>query len=66
LSINIHIQLQSRRLILKLFHRNVEKDKEFYLLGHNAVQSVESKPTFQRNVSPPPEDGDNVVLWNVS
>jgi hypothetical protein len=26
--------------------------QEFYLLGYNAVQSVESQPTFRRNISP--------------
>lgn len=64
LSINIHIQLWSRQNF-KVFHRNVEKDEDFYFLGHNAVQSVESRPTFQRNMSCPPEDGDNMLLWNV-
>jgi hypothetical protein len=27
--------------------------EEYYLLGYNAVQSVESQPTFRRNISPP-------------
>jgi hypothetical protein len=26
---------------------------EFYLLGHNAIQSTESQPMFQRNITPP-------------
>jgi hypothetical protein len=26
--------------------------KEYYLLGYNAVYSVENKPTFRRNISP--------------
>jgi hypothetical protein len=29
------------------------KHEEFYLLGYNAVQSVESQTTFLRNISPP-------------
>jgi hypothetical protein len=28
-------------------------DKEYHLLGHNAVLSVESQPTFRRKISPP-------------
>jgi hypothetical protein len=27
--------------------------EEFYLLGYNAMRSVESQPTFQRNMPPP-------------
>jgi hypothetical protein len=27
--------------------------KEFCLLRYNAVESIESKPTFQRSISPP-------------
>jgi hypothetical protein len=27
--------------------------EEFYLLGYNAVKSVECQPTFRRNMSPP-------------
>jgi hypothetical protein len=30
---------------------NIIKDEEFYLLGYNAVQSVERKPVFQRKIS---------------
>jgi hypothetical protein len=28
--------------------------ESYYLLGYNAVSSVESKPKFRRNISPPP------------
>jgi hypothetical protein len=30
------------------------QNKEFCLLGYNAVRYSESKPTFRRNISPPP------------
>jgi hypothetical protein len=32
---------------------------EFYLLGHNAMYSVESQPTFRRNLSPPSSGSKN-------
>jgi hypothetical protein len=33
--------------------------EEVYLLGYNTVQSVESKPTFRRNMSPPSSGSKN-------
>jgi hypothetical protein len=33
--------------------------EEYYLLGYNAVQSVESQPTFRRNISPPSSGSTN-------
>jgi hypothetical protein len=35
------------------------KCKELYLLWYNAMYSVESQPTFQRNVSPPSSGSKN-------
>jgi hypothetical protein len=35
---------------------------ELYLLGYNAVQCVESKPTFQKNVSLP-SSGSKNTIW---
>jgi hypothetical protein len=32
---------------------------EYYLLGYNAVQSVESQPTFRRNLLPPSSGSKN-------
>jgi hypothetical protein len=31
----------------------VVKTSIYYLLGYNAVQPVESEPTFRKNISPP-------------
>jgi hypothetical protein len=33
-----------------LFLNNIKREKN-YLLGYNAVQSVESHPTFRRNIA---------------
>jgi hypothetical protein len=33
--------------------------EEYYLLGYNAVQSVESRPTFRRNLSSPSSGSKN-------
>jgi hypothetical protein len=27
--------------------------EQYYFLGHNAIWSIKSQPTFQRNISPP-------------
>jgi hypothetical protein len=43
-----------KQTVLKLFHRNIEKNEDFYLLGHNVVQPAESQPTFQRNITASP------------
>jgi hypothetical protein len=32
---------------------------EFYLLGYNAVYSIESQPTFRKNMSPPSSGSKN-------
>jgi hypothetical protein len=37
----------------KVFNKEKNLFEEFCLLGYNAVYSVESQPTFQRNISPP-------------
>jgi hypothetical protein len=34
--------------------------KEFCLLGYNALKSVESQPTFRRNISPPSSGPKNM------
>jgi hypothetical protein len=34
-------------------------DEEYYLLGYNAVYSVESRPTFRRNISLPSSGSNN-------
>jgi hypothetical protein len=58
---------------LDIFYRHVERHKtsllainlnnvsreEYYLLGYNAAQSVESHPTFRRNISPPSSGSKN-------
>jgi hypothetical protein len=36
-----------------LFGTGLMLSEDFYLLGYNAVQSEESKPTFQRIISSP-------------
>jgi hypothetical protein len=33
--------------------------EELYLLRYNAVQSIESQPTFRRNISPPSSGSKN-------
>jgi hypothetical protein len=41
------------------------KDYEFYLLGDNAVYSVGSQSTFERNISPTtphPKDGGEIFI----
>jgi hypothetical protein len=45
----------SRRALLNV----VSEFEEFYLLVYNAVQSVESKPTFRMKMSPPSSGSKN-------
>jgi hypothetical protein len=39
--------------ICRIWGSHSDGYEEFYLLGYNYVQSVESQPTFRRNISPP-------------
>jgi hypothetical protein len=40
-------------------HDNKYIYEEYYLLWYNAVYSVESQPTFRRNISPPSSGSKN-------
>jgi hypothetical protein len=39
--------------------RNLPIPEEYYFLGYNAVSSIESQPTFQRDISPPSSGSKN-------
>jgi hypothetical protein len=47
---------KSRQLCSKICSNYIE---EYYLLGYNAVYSVERQPTFRRNISPPSSGSKN-------
>jgi hypothetical protein len=44
---------QSRGVFSPKDMQKENNTEEFYLLGYNAVRSVESQPTFRRNMLPP-------------
>jgi hypothetical protein len=56
------VKISPVKKFYKYMSSNTTKKKyvdEFYLLGHNAVQSVESEPTFRRNMLPPSAGSKN-------
>jgi hypothetical protein len=44
-----------------MFFSRTRVNEKFYLLGYNALQSVEIQPTFRRNMSPPSKQETSVI-----
>jgi hypothetical protein len=49
------------KLFTMVLRNRIKRDDEvFYLLRYNVVKSVESQPTFRRNMSHPPSGSSSV------